>query len=112
MTQASGHWHQRNKTQQGRSNTSLSFLVGANKYTSLPDLLLPAQFALSELRATYESILGRRLDKSAFRTRMLSAAFIESTGPVRTGPNRPAQLYRLRDREAVFFPRMSQPRDE
>ena len=30
---------------------------------------------------------------------------------VRTGPNRPAQLYRLRDREApVFFPRTFSPR--
>ncbi len=75
------------------------------EYTTLPAFLLPATFTLGELQATYEAILGRDLDKSAFRTRMLSAAFIEPTGEQRTGANRPAQLYRLKDRAAVFFPR-------
>lgn len=76
------------------------------EYTSLPAFLLPAAFTLGELQSTYEAVLGRALDKSAFRTRMLSAAFIEPTGEQRTGANRPAQLYRLKHREAVFFPRM------
>ena len=67
--------------------------------------------SLGELQATYETVLGRELDKSAFRTRMLSAAFIEPTGELRTGANRPAQLYRLKDRNAVFFPRTFRAKD-
>jgi len=75
------------------------------EYTSLPAFLLPVRFTLRELQTIYETVLGRTLDKSAFRTRMLSAAFIEPTGKMRSGPNRPAELYRLIQRGAVFFPR-------
>jgi 8-oxo-dGTP diphosphatase len=75
------------------------------EYTSLPAFLLPASFTLRELQSIYELVLGRSLDKSAFRTRMLSADFVESTGERRTGANRPAEVYRLKDREAVFFSR-------
>jgi 8-oxo-dGTP diphosphatase len=81
------------------------------EYTSLPAFLLPKAFTLGELQSTYEEILGRPLDKSAFRTRMLAVDFIEPTGALRAGSNRPAQLYRLRDRAPVFFPRTFSPRD-
>jgi 8-oxo-dGTP diphosphatase len=82
------------------------------EYTSLPAFLVAPSFTLSELQATYETILGRPLDKSAFRTRMLAAEFIEPTGEVRTGSNRPAQIYRLKDRSPVFFPRTFSPRGD
>lgn len=82
------------------------------EYTSLPAFLVGPSFTLSELQATYETILGRPLDKSAFRTRMLAADFIEPTGDVRTGSNRPAQIYRLKDRSPVFFPRTFSPRGD
>lgn len=82
------------------------------QYTTLPAFLLPESFTLSELQAAYEVVLGRHLDKSAFRTRMLAAGFIEATGEQRTGANRPAQLYRLKNREAVFFPRTFRPAQE
>jgi 8-oxo-dGTP diphosphatase len=75
------------------------------EYTSLPAFLLPAAFTLRELQSIYEVVLDRALDKSAFRTRMLSADFIEPTGERRTGANRPAEVYRLKDRDAVFFAR-------
>lgn len=75
------------------------------EYTSLPAFLLPAEFTLRELQSIYELVLDRPLDKSAFRTRMLGADFIESTGARRTGANRPAEVYRLKEREAVFFAR-------
>jgi len=80
-------------------------LRGKVEYTSLPAFLLPAAFTLRELQSIYELVLGRALDKSAFRTRMLSADFIESTGERRTGANRPAEVYRLKEREAVYFAR-------
>jgi 8-oxo-dGTP diphosphatase len=81
------------------------------EYTSLPVFLMPDTFTLAELQSTYEAILGRVLDKSAFRTRMLAADFIEPTGEMRIGANRPAALYRLRERDAVYFARTFSPRE-
>ena len=80
------------------------------EYTSLPGYLVPAEFTLSELQHAYESVLGRPLEKSAFRTRVLSAGMVEPIDGVRAGPTRPAQLYRLaRPAELVFFPRTFNP---
>ncbi|MGJ4925869.1 NUDIX hydrolase [Bradyrhizobium sp. HKCCYLS2038] len=76
------------------------------EYTSLPAYLMPAEFTLPELQRTYEIVLDRPLEKSAFRTRMLSADLIEPTDRMRKGPNRPAQLYRLKPAAApVYFAR-------
>ena len=82
------------------------------EYTSLPAFLLPAEFTLSELQSTYEIVLGRAVDKSAFRTRINDAKLVEKLPRQRETGSRPAQLYRLRDRsEPVFFPRTISPRD-
>lgn len=76
------------------------------EYTSLPAYLMPAEFTLPELQRAYEIVLDRALEKSAFRTRMLSADLIEPTQNMRKGPNRPAQLYRLKpSRQPVYFAR-------
>ncbi len=81
------------------------------EYTSLPAYLLPEEFTLGDLQHVYEVVLARALDKSAFRTRMLAAAFIKPTDAVRVGANRPAQLYRLANRGVVaYFPRTFSPR--
>lgn len=81
-------------------------LRGKAEYTALPVHLLPREFTVSDLQAMYEAVLGRALDKSAFRTRVLGADFLEPASGTRTGPNRPAQLYRLKKgREVVYFPR-------
>ncbi len=67
------------------------------EYSSLPVHLLPAAFTLGELQAVYERILGRRLDKSAFRKRVAEVDFVEPVpGEMRRGSNRPAQVYRLK----------------
>ena len=76
------------------------------EYTSLPAYLMPPEFTLPELQRSYEIVLDRPLEKSAFRTRMLSADLIEPTDKMRKGPNRPAQLYRLKPAKApVYFAR-------
>lgn len=85
-------------------------LRGKVEYTSLPVHLLPAEFTLGELQRVYEIVLGRGLDKSAFRTRVLAADVIAPTGHWRGGANRPAQLYRAKDRDIVYFPRPFEPR--
>ncbi|QCP52131.1 NUDIX hydrolase [Trinickia violacea] len=81
------------------------------EYTSLPAFLLPEPFTLPQLQRVYEIVLGRPVDKSGFRTRMLAAGFLEETGYVAGESNRPALGYRLVDRHApVVFPRTFSPR--
>jgi 8-oxo-dGTP diphosphatase len=77
------------------------------EYTSLPAHLLPPKFTLPDLQKVYEQILGRPMDKSAFRKRMTEAAFLEPVpGEKRAASNRPAQLYRIkRGRSTTFFDR-------
>jgi 8-oxo-dGTP diphosphatase len=66
------------------------------EYTAAGFLLLPEMFTLSELQATYEQILGEKLDKRNFRRRILEAGLIEETAHHRGGEGRPARLYRYR----------------
>jgi 8-oxo-dGTP diphosphatase len=81
------------------------------EYTSLPAFLLAEPFTLPQLQRTYETVLGRPVDKSGFRTRMLAADFLEEVGVVESDSNRPPMGYRLKDRErAVVFPRTFSPR--
>jgi 8-oxo-dGTP diphosphatase len=66
------------------------------EYTAAGFELLPEEFTLSELQATYEHILGESLDKRNFRRRILDAGIIEPTNHMRMGDGRPAQLYHYR----------------
>lgn len=91
--------------------TAIERLRSKVEYTSLPAFLLPEEFTLSELQHVYELVLDRPLNKSAFRTRVRDADLIVEVPRQRSGPNRPAQLYRLKDRRhPVFFPRTFSPR--
>lgn len=93
--------------------TAIERLRSKVEYTSLPAFLLPEEFTLSELQHVYELVLDRPLNKSAFRTRVRDADLIVEVPRQRSGPNRPAQLYRLKDRRhPVFFPRTFNPRGE
>ena len=81
------------------------------EYTSLPAFLLEEPFTLPALQHTYEVVLGRPVDKSGFRTRMMAADFLEEAGLVETASHRPPMAYRLKDRSRpVFFPRTFSPR--
>jgi ADP-ribose pyrophosphatase YjhB (NUDIX family) len=91
--------------------TALDRLRSKVEYTSLPVYLLPKEFTMSELQRMFEIVLGRDVEKSAFRTRVFAADFIEPVPRMREGQQRPAQLYRLqRPGEVVFFPRTFSPR--
>lgn len=90
---------------------ALARLRGKVEYTSLPAYVLPKEFTLSDLQRAYEVVLGRPLEKSAFRTRVLAADLVEPVGRMREGPNRPARMYRLKSpRKPVFFSRPLSPR--
>jgi 8-oxo-dGTP diphosphatase len=81
------------------------------EYTSLPAFLLAEPFTMPQLQRTYEIVLGRPVDKSGFRTRMLAADFLEEVGVVESDSNRPPMGYRLKDRSSpVVFPRTFSPR--
>jgi 8-oxo-dGTP diphosphatase len=82
------------------------------EYTSLPVYLVEEPFTLTDLQRAYEIVLERPVNKAAFRTRLLSAGLVVSTGESRGGKNRPAELFRLAaERVApVFFPRTFSPR--
>jgi ADP-ribose pyrophosphatase YjhB (NUDIX family) len=76
---------------------ALARLSSKVEYSTLPAHLLPVAFTLSELQSVYERLLGRPLEKSAFRKRMAEADFVEPIeGEMRRASNRPAQLYRLK----------------
>ena len=62
--------------------------------------LLPATFTLSDLQATYELLLGRRLHKASFRRSLQAAYLVEPMDEWRSeGRGRPAQLYRFSPRK-------------
>ena len=85
-------------------------LRGKVEYTSLPAFLLPREFTLTDLQHMYEIVLERKLEKSAFRTRVLSNDLVVATRRFREGSNRPAQLYRLKSlAKPVFFQRTFKP---
>lgn len=61
-----------------------------------PAGLMPEQFTLGELQAASEAVLGRSIDKSSFRRRLDDAACVEALkGAMRTGPFRPARVFRF-----------------
>ncbi len=92
-------------------SAALDRLRNKVEYTSLPAFLLPEEFTLSELQQAYEIVLDRTVEKSAFRTRVKDAGLVEKLPRQRHTSNRPAQLYRLRDRcNPVYFPRTFSPR--
>jgi ADP-ribose pyrophosphatase YjhB (NUDIX family) len=84
--------------------TGLARLRNKVEYTSLPVHLLPDRFTLPDLQSVYERILGRRIDKSAFRKRIAEADFVEPVpGEKRPASNRPAQIYRVRPGQGTIF---------
>lgn len=92
--------------------TAITRLRNKVEYTSLPAYLMPEEFTLGELQRMYEIVMERPVEKSAFRTRVLSSGLLLPVAEkMREGPNRPAQLYRLADPSyPVVFPRTFNPR--
>ena len=62
---------------------------------ALPLHLLPAKFTLTDLQRACEAILGRELDKGAFRRKIADqSTLVLVPGEYVRRPQRPAQLYR------------------
>lgn len=61
----------------------------------MPLGLLPEEFTLTELQVTCERVLGSPIDKSSFRRKLAERVLVEPVlGAMRSGPFRPAQLYK------------------
>jgi 8-oxo-dGTP diphosphatase len=76
---------------------ALRRLRGKLDYSEVGFRLLPELFTLRQLQDVHEAILGTRLNKPAFRRRMLDRGWLEPTGRFETGTSyRPAELYRFR----------------
>lgn len=74
-------------------------LRGKLDYSPIAFSLLPERFTLRQLQDVHEAILGVRLNKPAFRRRMLDKGWIEGTGERETGASfRPAELYCFKPR--------------
>ncbi|GLK57645.1 8-oxo-dGTP diphosphatase [Methylopila capsulata] len=72
-------------------------LRGKLDYSGVAFALLPELFTLRALQDVHEAILGVRLNKPAFRRRMLDTGRLEATGERETGASfRPAELFRCR----------------
>lgn len=71
-------------------------LRGKLDYAPVAFSLLPEQFTLRALQDVHEAILGRALNKPAFRRRMQDSGWLAETGARETGASyRPARLYRF-----------------
>ena len=59
---------------------------------------MPERFTLTALQKTCEAILGKEIDKAAFRRRLKdSTDLVELPGELQRGSHAPAQLFRARD---------------
>lgn len=71
-------------------------LSGKIGYTNIVYGLMPEEFTLTELQSTYETILGKKLDKRNFRKKVHSLKMVEKLPKVRKNEAaRPAQLYKF-----------------
>ena len=67
------------------------------EYTAAGFQLLPDRFTLRELQQAYETVLGEKLDKGNFRSKLRKSGVVEPTDGYQETGGRPARLYRFRD---------------
>lgn len=78
-------------------NLALERLRNKVNYSSLPVHFLPETFTITQLQSVYEKILGKDIDKSAFRKKLKEMDFLERTEEKLTGIHRPAVLYKFKE---------------
>ena len=80
-------------------DVALTRLRGKLRYTNIAARLLPEAFRIDELQMVYEAVLGRRLNRANFRTKLLRIGLIERAGvladAVGAKGGRPPHLYRF-----------------
>lgn len=84
-------------------NKAVERLRSKVSYSTLPMHILPIEFTLAELQKAYEIIMGRKVDKKAFRRRIETANLLDETGEMRQDGGRPAKLYKIRKNSETHF---------
>jgi ADP-ribose pyrophosphatase YjhB (NUDIX family) len=91
----------------------LARIAGKATYTTLPAMLVPRRFAMTQLEEAYETLLRRPLQAAFFRRKMMELTvmkdgretpFLVDTGESASFGGRPARLYETATRELVSFP--------
>lgn len=73
---------------------TVSRIRGKLEYVPIGFELLPERFTLRQIQEVHETILGRKLNKDAFRRKILASKTIEATGDFEQGKGfRPAEYY-------------------
>ncbi len=80
-------------------------LRGKLRYTNIAGQLIDQPFAVEALRAVYEAVLDRPLNRSNFREKLVRIGLIERVGVAEAPPSarggRPAHLYRFVQQEVA-----------
>ena len=67
------------------------------EYSAVGFQLLPEKFTLRDLQDAYEIVLGAKLDKGNFRSKLRKTNVVEMVDGYRDTGGRPARLYRFRE---------------
>jgi len=78
-------------------NYALTRLRYKLEYSAVGFQLLPEKFTLRELQDAYEIVLGAKLDKGNFRSKLRKTQVVEMVDGYRDTGGRPARLYRFRE---------------
>ena len=78
-------------------NYALTRLRYKLEYTAVGFQLLPETFTLRQLQDAYEIVLGTKLDKGNFRSKLRKTNVVEMVDGYRDTGGRPARLYRFRE---------------
>ncbi len=76
-------------------NMAIDRLKGKVRYQPIGFELLPEKFTLSQLQSLYETILGGKVNKRNFRTKILKMGILKQLERQEDVPHRPAYLYRF-----------------
>lgn len=68
------------------------------EYTNVAKEILPQKFKLSDLQKVYEIILWEEIDKRNFQKKIFTLDIIEETWEKDKSTNRPAKLYKFKDK--------------
>jgi 8-oxo-dGTP diphosphatase len=77
-------------------NTAIHRVRNKINYTNVGFELVPKLFTIPELRETFEKVLGRKINSTNFRTKILKLDILKKTKQKRIqGKGQPAPLYSL-----------------
>lgn len=75
-------------------------------YSTLPCMLLPEHFTIAQMHRMYEALQGRPINMAAFRRKVTNLDFLAKvSGAFEGGAQRPAQMYRMKNRTPALFDR-------